>query len=120
RLSEASRVLLPLGPVLALAPGRQSDSKPAEGDGQQRGDDGQREHQLDQGEAALRLPPHLQAFPVVAVPVDGGWSAPVGTPAGWPGVPPAPGRAAGRDALRVASSTERPVPQRTVTVTEKS
>ena len=49
---DAPHVLVGLGAILALPPGLDGHVEPAEGDGQQCADDGQRDQQLDQREAA--------------------------------------------------------------------
>ena len=85
---QAAGVLLGLGALLPALPGANADAEAAEDDGQHGRDDGERQHQLEQGEALLSAPVHRDGVRVVPmpepllVPDDPGWFRPgvVGVP----------------------------------------
>src|SRR5206468_2637531 len=85
-LGHAPRVLEDPGALLAPLPGSKAHAQPA---GQQRdhdGDDGERQHQLDQRESPLRVPPHRMPNPPGAAEPPG--RAPAAPPGRAPAAPP--------------------------------
>src|SRR5262249_1597191 len=111
---DPAQVLIRLGALLTLSPRRHRDPGAAERDHDEGADEGERQHELEQGEAALTAR-HRVGLGIV--PMPDGVAAP-----GIPGLPTArggpvvePGVVDSADVRRLTISTPRLSPQLTFT-----